>query len=190
MTTEADGDDFDVAKAVFDKLKDVPPERQKRILGWVAESLGVSVGGNVPRSPPSELPPLPQTPPPSQTATDIKSFIAAKDPKSDVQFATAVAYFYRFEAPAAQKRQVVDGAIVQEAARLAGRTRLSQPGKTLNNAKALGYLDSSGPGEFTVNSVGENLVAMALPGSSEAGNARARRKIGKPRGRGKRSGKR
>jgi hypothetical protein len=40
MTTSAEADDFDTAKIIFDKLKEVPVERQKRILGWVAEGLG------------------------------------------------------------------------------------------------------------------------------------------------------
>jgi thymidylate synthase len=32
-------EDFDTAKAVFEKLKDMPAERRKRILNWVAEDL-------------------------------------------------------------------------------------------------------------------------------------------------------
>ena len=41
MVGEVEANDFDIAKEVFDKLKDVPADRRKRILGWVAESLGV-----------------------------------------------------------------------------------------------------------------------------------------------------
>jgi hypothetical protein len=100
-------------------------------------------------------------------ATDIKSFIAAKSPKSDNQFAAAVAYFYRFEAPPAERRDSINGDALQEAARLAGRKRLANPRVTLNNAKAAGYLDGASPGEFTINSVGENLVAMTLPSSTD-----------------------
>jgi len=100
---------------------------------------------------------------------DIKSFVAAKAPKSDVQYAATVAYYYRFEAPPERRRHTIDGDALQEAARLAGRPRLSNPRATLNNAKTLGYLDSTSPGEFGINSVGENLVAMALPGNGEAG---------------------
>jgi hypothetical protein len=127
--------------------------------------------------------------PPASTGTDIKSFVAAKAPKSDVQFATTVAYYYRFEAPPAQRREAIDGDALQEAARLAGRARLSNPRQTLNNAKGLGYLDSNVPGEFVVNSVGENLVAMTLPGSGETGNSRPRvRRAPKKQGRAGRKG--
>ena len=36
-----------------------------------------------------------------------------------------------------------------------------------NNAKGAGYLDCTSRGEFTINSVGENLVAMTLPGGAD-----------------------
>ena len=37
----APGDDFEAAKVVFEELKDLPPDRQERVLRWVAEGLGV-----------------------------------------------------------------------------------------------------------------------------------------------------
>jgi hypothetical protein len=37
----APGDDFEAAKVVFEKLKDLPPDRQERVLQSVAEGLGV-----------------------------------------------------------------------------------------------------------------------------------------------------
>jgi len=174
MTTHAHSDDFDIAKGIFDQLKDLPIERQQRVLRWIAEGLGVTSTGysafpvqSASSSMPS--PALPSTPNASAgaTPTDIKSFITGKSPKSDNQFAAAVAYFYRFEAPPAQKRDSINGDTLQEATRLVGRNRLSNPSKTLNNAKAAGYLDGATPGEFAINSVGENLVAMTLPGGGD-----------------------
>lgn len=167
-------EDFDTAKAVFEKLKDVPAERRKRILNWVAEGLGVVLqSAPAAVAPPMVTPPVPSTPaaapghPLQAPPIDIKSFVATKAPKSDVQFAATVAYYYRFEAPAASRRETIDGDTLQEAARLAGRNRLANPRVTLNNAKNLGYLDGNSPGEFSINSVGENLVAMTLPGTPE-----------------------
>lgn len=175
-------EDFDTAKAVFEKLKDIPAERRKRILTWVAEGLGVVLQATpapvapftvTPHSPTLAAPPgyLPQSPP-----TDIKTFVATKAPKSDVQFAATVAYYYRFEAPTASRRESIDGDTLQEAARLAGRNRLVNPRGTLNNAKSLGYLDGISRGEFSINSVGENLVAMTLPGTPEGGGKAKRTK--------------
>ncbi len=172
MTTHAHSDDFDIAKGIFDQLKDLPTERQQRVLRWIAEGLGVAPGS--PAAPihgvgTLALPALPPSPATVGTGTgDIKTFVAAKAPKSDMQFAAAVAYFYRFEAPPAQRRDAIDGDALQEAARLAGRKRLANPRVTLNNAKAAGYLDGVAPGEFTINSVGENLVAMTLPSVADA----------------------
>jgi hypothetical protein len=112
--------------------------------------------------------------------------VNGKSPKSDVQFATTVAYFYRFEAPPEQRRNEIDAAILQDACRLAGRDRFTNPRMTLNNAKNLGLLDSgSEAGKFTVNTVGENLVAMALPTQPDnsARSAKPRKPRKKPTGR-------
>lgn len=98
-------EDFDTAKVIFEKLKDVPAERRKRILSWVAEGLGVVLqAAPAPVAPPILSPHAPSVPAAhlSQSSpTDIKTFVATKAPKSDVQFAATVAYYYRFEAPAA-----------------------------------------------------------------------------------------
>lgn len=176
MVEQLELEDFDTAKAVFEKLKDVPAERRTRILTWVAEGLGISLQAPPPAAPaPTSASTVPTTmqaaathPPPS-SVPDIKTFVASKAPKSDVQFAATVAYYYRFEAPPANRRETINGDTLQEAARLAGRTRLSNPAQTLRNAKNLGYLDGGSPGEFAINSVGENLVAMTLPGNTEPG---------------------
>lgn len=162
--------DFDAAKAVTDQLKGMDKDRQERILRWVAESLGL-----VPSSPsaaaavlavPSVSPHRPEqlTPRSASKPVDIKSFVESKRPKSDVQFATVVAYYYKFEAPAESRKDAIDAQVLQDAARLAGRRRPPKPRMTLNNAKNLGYLDSPDRGLFRINSVGENLVAMTLPG--------------------------
>jgi hypothetical protein len=170
MTTHANSDDFDIGKAIFEKLKDLPHERQQRVLRWVSEGLGTTI---IPSTPAQVAPatsnlgggsPLPT--PAATIGTDIRSFVTAKAPKSDNQFAAVVAYYYRFDAPPAERRESIGADQLQEAARLAGRKRLSKPLKTLNNAKAMGYLDGAS-GEYSINSVGENLVAMTLPGMPE-----------------------
>src|SRR5690348_7209907 len=132
MAEQLEVEDFDTAKAIFEKLKDVPADRRKRILSWVAEGLGVVLHApSAPVAAPmvhrhATLTPAPQPERQLQAQTaDIKTFVTAKAPKSDVQFAATVAYYYRFEAPAAQRRETLDGATLQEAARLAGRKRLA-----------------------------------------------------------------
>lgn len=179
MTTPTEPtDDFEIAKFVFEKLKDLSRDRQERVLRWVAEGLGVS---NPTSTGQASLPPdpghlQPGPTPSGQGPKDIKSFVAEKNPKSDQQFVTVVGYYYRFETPPAQRKETIDAKIVQDAARLAGRERLMNPKATLNNAKNSGYLDSAAPGEFSINTVGENLVAMTLPGDGSATTVSTKKK--------------
>src|SRR6266487_5546433 len=100
-------------------------------------------------------------------AIDIKQFTDSKAPKSDQQFAAVVAHYYRFDAPPEERRETINVQVLADAARRAGRKR---PGRlTLNNAKNQGYFDSVGRGEFKLNTVGENLVAITLPGNTGEG---------------------
>lgn len=188
MTSRIEPDDFDVAKAIVAQVKELPPERRERIFRWVAESIGLSaVAPHSPSNPASQgaaggrHPANETLQPPAGVATNIKTFIASKAPKGDAQFAAAVAYFHRFEAPQAQRQETINATLLQEATRLAGRARFSNPLSTLNNAKRSGFLDSNSRGEFTINSVGENLVAMTLPGEGASNaivnaNSRPRKK--------------
>lgn len=170
-------DDFEAAKTIADLLKGMDPGRQVRILRWVSESLGIEQ--IIPQQRDSsqlDVTPDPRVSLPSVGATDIKSFVAAKDPNSDNQFAATVAYFYRFAAPQHERRDSITAEILQEATRLAGRARLGDPGKTLRNAKNMGYLDATDRGEYRINTVGENLVAMTLPGRGRVAPANITRK--------------
>ncbi len=181
MTNSAN--DFDAAKAISDILKDVEKERQHRILRWVAESLDIAlhVKTGVLRETATTadsvvdvttLPPFPSDGRPK----DIKSFVETKSPKNDIQFATVIAYYYRFEAPADDRLNTITADVLQNAARLSGRARFGNPINTLNNAKKQGYLDASDRGAYGVNSVGENLVAMTLPGSTNGTKPKPRAK--------------
>jgi hypothetical protein len=181
MTTSSS--DFDAAKAVADQLKGMEKERQVRILRWVAESLGLDLTSDATRSAQRDRH-LGGADTSRDTSTqeaerprrspDIKTFVDSKRPKSDVQFATVVAYYYRFDAPPEIRREAINAEILLDAARLSGRRRLPKPLMTLNNAKRLGYLDSPERGQFRINSVGENLVAMTLPGGEPERATRAK----------------
>lgn len=187
-TAPVTGNDFVAAKAVFDACKDLPKPAQERVLRWVAESLGVAVppflrqatgaDSPFPRQPeraavePPE-PTAPASPAAPDTPVDIATFIRWKNPQSDVQFVTAVAFYYRFVSPQTERRDTVDGDFVQDATRTGGWDRLTSPLTTLNNAKKKGYLDSAARGEFRINTVGENLVDRTLP--LDDGSAEGRR---------------
>jgi len=178
-------DDLEAVRVVTTALGGFGPEEQERIIRWAREKLGLApTSRNMPDSYISHSPSTPGQLPPSEStdvrqlpasAKDLKTFATSKNPKSDVQFAATVAYFYRFEAPPEQRKNEIDASILQDACRLAGRERLKRPGMTLNNAKNLGLLDrGSETGKFTINTVGENLVAMILPGQGD-GSARSKK---------------
>lgn len=178
-------DDLEAVRTIAAALSGFSPEEQERILRWVREKIGLAPAARtlpetrIPQPPlpvtPVRQPELPDSPQTPASGKDLKTFVTGKNPKSDVQFAATVAYFHRFEAPPDQRRNEIDAAVLQDACRLAGRTRLKNPLMTLNNAKNLGLLDSgSEKGRFTINTVGENLVAMTLPGQAE-GSAKGKK---------------
>jgi hypothetical protein len=186
-------DDLEAVRAITSALKDFTVDDQERILRWAREKLGLKSAAAMvaPAQHEVRTPPVAQqnTPPRSSDATevqpppgkDLKSFVKAKSPKSDVQYAATVAYFYRFEAPVGDRRDEIDAAILLNSCRLADWNRPPKPGQTLLNAKGQGLLDSgSGAGKFVINSVGENLVAMSLPSPSSSGSSK---KPGKPKSR-------
>jgi hypothetical protein len=179
-------DDLEAVRTIAAALSGFSPEEQERILRWVREKIGLAPAARtlpetrIPQPPspviPVRQPELPDSPQARASGKDLKTFVTGKNPKSDVQFAATVAYFHRFEAPPDQRRNEIDAAVLQDACRLAGRTRLNNPLMTLNNAKNLGLLDSgSEKGRFTINTVGENLVAMTLPGQAD-GSAKGKGK--------------
>ncbi len=171
-------DDYEALRTVVAALQDFQPADQERILRWAQEKLGLSA-----KPPPHQQSPahtasaqhLPAAPSTHRSA-NIKSFVDSKNPKSDTQFAATVAYYFRFEAPEAQRKASITKDDLQEATRQAVRGRLKNPAQTLVNAHAQGYLDRGERGAYVVNAVGENLVAMALPESGSSAQSRNRKK--------------
>ena len=178
-TQGSKSDDLDAVRTLVEALKDFDAVEQRRIIRWAEEKLGLAsqrpAGASILGEVTTELP--------TPRASDIRAFVQQKQPGSDNQFAAVVAYFYAFEAPESQRKTEINASDLQEAARLAGRTRLASPINTLHNASRLGYLDKGSRGHFRVNTVGENLVAMALPGgamdaprSAKKGRKKAKKK--------------
>jgi hypothetical protein len=190
MSTQKD--DLEAVRTIVETIKDFNDEEQRRIFRWAAEKLGLpQPSGSVARIPaPEEVDrskvggahaPPPQRPPATEAAPDIKSFVLGKKPRNDVQFAATVAYYYRFEAQQAERKDSIDPDVLQEATRLVGRQRFADPRTTLNNAQKLGLLDrGSDKGTFAINSVGENLVAMTLPDGASIPKAAKKRVAKKP----------
>jgi hypothetical protein len=171
MSQQQELSHFDAAKIIVEALKGLDKPSQTLAMRFASETLGLPSATSIP--PTSVVPnanalPQPSQPEKKQTtySTDIKQFTRAKAPKSDQQFATVVAYYYRFESPETERRDAIDADTVKEAARLAGRKQPKNWTFTLTNARSSGFLDSAGNGKYQINSVGENLVAITLPGDA------------------------
>ena len=196
MTTKPD--DLEAVRTIVATLTPFDASEQERILRWSREKLGLPTEG---RSAALKTPLVSHHSEPPGTgtvfqahdkATDIKSFIAEKAPSSDNQFAAAVAYYYRFEAPEAARKEAITSDDLREACRLAGRTRVPKPAQTLLNAHNGGLLDKTDRGAYAISTVGENLVAMALPsaGGHKARSGKKSTSKGRAKGTaGKKSGK-
>ena len=179
MDTSRKSDDLEAVRAVVTALVPFNSDDQERILRWAREKLGLPTGS--PQN--AELPAKTG----SQSSTEaipggaasaqkrrltIKEFVDQKSPRSDNQFAAVVAYYYRFESPESERKGFITAEDLQDACRKAGRDRLAKPSVTLNNAHSVGLLDRGQRGEFTINAVGENLVAMTLPAAADGSRAR------------------
>lgn len=167
-------DEFDILRNIVEQLKDLPVEDQERVIKWACEKLGISEPSASATLPVNSVTSAAVFAPQHSGAasTNIKSFVEEKNPQSDMHFAVVVTYFYRFLAP--EKKEAITSEDLQEATRLANRSRLTLPSKTLSNAVFAGLLDSAGRGLWKINTVGENLVAIVLPGDPK-GNSVVRK---------------
>jgi hypothetical protein len=169
-------DDLKAVRTIKNALEGFESTDRERIIRWARESLGL--GTAAPAVPPASPPvrwtapsaptPTPAAPTPAAGSKDILTFVNQKNPQTDIQLATTIAYYYRYEAPEGDRKEEIDAAALRDACRLAGRPgKLVRPLATLNNAQAKGLLDrGSTRGMFAINSVGENLVGMTLPGNA------------------------
>jgi hypothetical protein len=164
-------DDLEAVRIVAEALIGFQKDEQERIIRWAREKVGLSSASTVLPHPENIVAGVshPASAVNPAISTNIKTFLEQKKPKSDNQFAAAVAYYYQFQAPEASRRNEIGADDLQNACRLSGRKRLTNPGQTLINALHQGLLDKGDRGKYSINTVGENLVAMILP--DEASNS-------------------
>jgi hypothetical protein len=186
-------DDLEAVRSVADTLQPFSNDDRERIIRWAREKLGMVSGPLSVVRPVAPAEPAEGSASPAETAAgsaDIKSFVTQKAPKSDVHFAATVAYYHQFIAPAGQRKDSITKEDLVEACRQVPRKRPTRPAQVLVNAYHDGVLDRGGTGHYKLNSVGENLVAMALPGTSEMGRSAKRKTANGRKVRGRRKGTR
>lgn len=176
MTTNSTPDDLDALRTILDTLEPFDESNRQRIIRWAMEKMGLKISNNT-ESPTANVPPgiAPQVTPTANNQ-DIKSFVATKNPQGDNQLSAVVAYYYKFEAPANQKKDSITTEDILNVCRLAGLSRPKRPAQTLVNAHTAGLLDKgTDRGTYQINSVGENLVAVSLPSNSSSPAKRKKR---------------
>ena len=170
-------DDFEAVRMVIEALEPFENKDRERIIRWAVEKLGMATAAlpsgtaSLTLTPQTMVTPLPSIPVTSTGPKDIRSFVLQKNPRSDKQLAAVVAYFYHFEAPLGDRRETIGKEDLIDACRKSDRNRPKRPEQVLVDAYHAGLLDRGGSaGQYRLNSVGENLVAMVLPeqGASSA----------------------
>ena len=166
-------DDLDAVRQISEALEPFEVDDRERIIRWVRERLAMAT-----ESPETPSPPLTQTqtlqqPPPAPLTgqlgqKNIKSFLEEKEPKTNQHLAAAVAYYHHFLAPTSERRDYITAEDLIEASRKADRHRPTSPGQDLRNAYQSGFFDRGESGQYKLNAVGENLIAMVLPKSKGA----------------------
>ena len=120
----------------------------------------------------------------------IKDVVQEKNPRSAIEMTALIAYYLAHRAPETERKNTVTAKDVETYFKIAGFTLPTMPEFALPNAKAAGYLDAAGEGEYKLNPVGYDLVVHNLP-KKGAIQARVRkmlsslmsRKSGKDKGR-------
>lgn len=99
----------------------------------------------------------------SDRLIDIRSFFGLKKPRSNIEAATTVAFYFQNIAPTGQRKDSIDKETLEHGFRQA-RWKLPRAiGQILPDAKKAGYFDSAGEsGTYKLSPVGYNLVEHTL----------------------------
>lgn len=94
---------------------------------------------------------------------DIRSLKAEKNPHSATEMACLVAYYLQELASKNDRKQKISVQDVEKYFKQAHFKLPKRLDQLLVNAKASGYFESAGRGEYKLNAVGYNLVVHGLP---------------------------
>jgi hypothetical protein len=177
--------EIDAIKAVLHALEPLPGDVRTNVLGYVLQRLQIA------------LAPSTQTSTTGVTAAiadaagsgaetggeqqalpgHIKALKEKKKPRSASEMAAVVAYFLANAATKAERKDRITAKDIETYFKIA-EFPPTKTQFTLPNAKAAGYLDAVGNGEYKLNAVGHNLVVHSMPRDTD-GKAASRRKPAK-----------
>ena len=175
-------------KAVLNAIEPLSATARSSVLEYVIKRLQVSIAmpagglllgpGLMPGAPDTtKRPPSDQTP----DLTHIKQLKEQKKPRSANEMAALVAYFLAEMVPVNERRRSVNAKDIETHYKIAGFPLPDHVQMTLPNAKAAGYFDAAGEGEYRLNAVGHNLVVHSMPRGVAPGTSKSKkrgRKVG------------
>jgi len=173
MADEPEGDDVKAISTLLSVLKPLNPDTRVLVLEFVLKRLGISLTSSGAEPPPpkftaTEFNPTSAQRPPAQGHSgviDIRSFAAEKNPNTVNEKVALIAYYLAHLAPPSERRDYLTAEDIEPYFIQAGFHLPTSPARiTLSNAKNAGYLNASERGQYTLNSVGYNLVAHKLSG--------------------------
>lgn len=168
-------DDLDALRTIITALDPFDESERERIMRWASEKLGIK---NIAPPMTQGVPPAANNPniPPTTPGgiKDIKSFLTEKNPTSANQLVAAVAYYYKFEAPVAERKNSITKEDLLDACRKATLERPKAPNVVMVNAAKYGLVDNVGTGAYEINAVGENLVAVSMPTAGHGNSGKKR----------------
>lgn len=152
---------------VLKALEPLTPEVRKSVVRYVSERLQIS-GYSAPaqRMPEARNPAKADAPKQEQSSSvevHIKELKSEKKPKYAVEMAAIVAYYLENFAKPNERKDRITNQDILTYFKIADFKLPTKPQFTLPNAKAAGYFDAVGNGEYKLNAVGHNLVAHSLP---------------------------
>lgn len=162
--------EIEAIKTVLHALDPLPGDVRANVLGYVLQRLQIVLESStristsgVLAAPAIALATAADTSGQQQTLpVHIKTLKEEKKPRSANEMATLVAYFLANAAPKADRKDRITAKDIETYFKIA-EFPLTKTQFTLPNAKAAGYLDAVGNGEYKLNAVGHNLVVHSLP---------------------------
>lgn len=167
-------------KTVLGALEPLTSEIRASVLDYVLKRLSIELRSPISIQTTSPLPLLAPAPASPESTTGgpvhIENLKEQKKPRSVNEMAALVAYYLAEVSPPAERKTTVTTDDIRRYFKIARFPLPRQPRVTLLNAKAAGYFDSTGGGEFRLNPVGYNLVVHAMPRGQQGGTPPIRRK--------------
>ena len=185
--------EIEAIKAVLDSLEPLTPEARISVIEYAIKRFQIDLGPVQTRdvfrtfeavADEPSLEPEPAPAPEQSTASiHIKEFKEKKKPRSNNEMATLVAYYLANEAEPADRKDKITAKDIETYFKIADFRLPEKKQFTLPNARAAGYLDAVGNGEYKLNAVGHNLIVHSMPrgaGGTAAPRRRPAKKKAKP----------